>query len=55
MKQVKILSLKQKGEKSVTDFEFIINNNLKNLPNSRVVSGFMPNINRLYIVIEYEA
>ena len=54
MKQIKIMTLKQKGEKSISEFEFIVNNQLKNLPNSKVVTAFMPNINRLYVVLEYD-
>ena len=55
MKQVKIIRLKQTGKKSVDEFTDIINDNLKALPNSRVASAFMPNINSLFVVIEYDA
>lgn len=54
MKQVKIIRLKQTGSKSVDGFTNVVNDHLKVLPNSRVASAFMPNINSLFVVIEYD-
>ena len=54
MKQIKILTAKQSGEKSINEFALLVNDHLRTTPNSKVVTAFMPNINRLYIVIEYE-
>ena len=54
MKQIKLMILKQTGEKSVKRFTEEINIQLKTIPNSRVITAFMPNINRLYVIIEYD-
>ena len=54
VKQVKLLTLKQSGEKSVKAFNELINGSLKTIPNSRLITVFMPNINRIYAVIEYD-
>ena len=54
IKQIKLLTLKQSGEKSVKEFSELINLHLRNIPNSRIITAFMPNINRLYAIIEYD-
>jgi len=54
MKQIKLMTLKQSGEKSVRDFAQLVNAQLRAMSNGRVVTAFMPNINRLYVIIEFE-
>ena len=54
IKQIKLLTLKQSGEKSVREFGELINAELRVIPNSRVVTAFMPNVNRVYAIIEYD-
>ena len=54
IKQIKLLTLKQSGEKSVREFSELINFHLRNIPNSRMVAAFMPNTNKLYAIIEYD-